>query len=307
MPGVIEQRDRLGLVLEAPQLGVVGQHAGLDHLEGDGPVEADLPRLVDDAHAAAAELFLNLVVAEVADGGAARQVGRGLVAVGRAGRKIGVGCPVGGGVMRKRGRFRDSPSDVRPGRLGVARRRLGRLARARRGESCRGVDIGWAGQITGCRPAHQAAGAEALRGVCGSFGAATRASVRRRRTWGDSVGHGVVPVRSGYGCRSPGGEQRRVRQIVARTFRPWIAAGPSSSLTWCVFLRRKRLVELANRFASLLRSSLQSANQQSRCALRSDDTEAVSAKHPPCPLLAVHIHPDRNPQMGRCIERASVP
>ena len=82
---VIEQRDGLGLVLEPAQLGVVGQHAGLDHLEGDGPVEADLPGLVDDAHAAAAQLFLNLVVAEVADGGAARQVARGPVAVGRAG------------------------------------------------------------------------------------------------------------------------------------------------------------------------------------------------------------------------------
>ena len=70
-PGVVEQGDGLGLVLEPPQLGVVGQDAGLDHLERDGPVEADLPGLVDDAHAAAAELLLKLVVAEVADGGAA--------------------------------------------------------------------------------------------------------------------------------------------------------------------------------------------------------------------------------------------
>ena len=66
--GVVEQRDGLGLVLEPAQLGVVGQDAGLDHLEGDGPVEADLAGLVDDAHAAAAQLLLDLVVAEVADG-----------------------------------------------------------------------------------------------------------------------------------------------------------------------------------------------------------------------------------------------
>ena len=66
---VVEQGDGLGLVLEPAQLGVVGQNAGLDHLEGDGPVEADLPGLVDDAHAAAAQLLVNLVVAEVADAG----------------------------------------------------------------------------------------------------------------------------------------------------------------------------------------------------------------------------------------------
>ena len=70
--GVVEQRDRLGLVLEPPQLVVAGQDAGPDHLQGDGPVEADLAGPVDDAHAAAAELGLDLVVAEVADGGRGR-------------------------------------------------------------------------------------------------------------------------------------------------------------------------------------------------------------------------------------------
>jgi hypothetical protein len=39
-------------------------------------------------------------------------------------------------------------------------------------------------------------------------------------------------------------------------------------------------------------------------ARRCDDTEAVSAKHQPCPYSAVHIHPDRILQIGRCIERA---
>ena len=32
--------------------------------------------------------------------------------------------------------------------------------------------------------------------------------------------------------------------------------------------------------------------------LRSDDTEAVSAKHQACPHLAVHVHPDSTLEMG---------
>ena len=69
---VIELGDGLGFILEAAQLGVVGQDSGLDHLEGDGAVERDLVRLVNNSHSAAAEFFLNLVVAEVADRGVAR-------------------------------------------------------------------------------------------------------------------------------------------------------------------------------------------------------------------------------------------
>ena len=41
--GVVEQRHRLGLVLEPPQLVVAGQDPGPDHLQGHRPVEADLP------------------------------------------------------------------------------------------------------------------------------------------------------------------------------------------------------------------------------------------------------------------------
>ena len=66
---MIEQRDGLGLVLKPPQLGVVGQNSGLDHLECDGSVECDLSGFVDDAHAAAAQFILYFVVAEVADCG----------------------------------------------------------------------------------------------------------------------------------------------------------------------------------------------------------------------------------------------
>ena len=70
---VIEQGDGLGLVLEPAQLVVAGEQPGLDHLQGDGAVEADLAGLVDDAHAAAAQLPADLVVAEVADEIASRQ------------------------------------------------------------------------------------------------------------------------------------------------------------------------------------------------------------------------------------------
>jgi len=34
------------------------------------------------------------------------------------------------------------------------------------------------------------------------------------------------------------------------------------------------------------------------CARRSDDTEAVSAKHQACPDLAVHAYPDSTVEMG---------
>jgi hypothetical protein len=98
---------------------------GTVNVSGDGSVEADLPGLVHDAHAAAAQLFPDLVVAEVADGGAARQVARGPVAVGRPGRPIGVGRTVAGGVGRGRSRGRGRLVGPRPGRLDVVRDRAG--------------------------------------------------------------------------------------------------------------------------------------------------------------------------------------
>ena len=66
---MVEVGRRLGLGVEPLDVGLVGELAGEDHLERDGPVEADLPRLEDDAHAAAGELADDLVVAEVADAG----------------------------------------------------------------------------------------------------------------------------------------------------------------------------------------------------------------------------------------------
>ena len=66
-PRMIEVGRRLGLGMEAPDVGLVGELAGQDHLECDGPVEAHLPGLEDDAHAAAGDLADDLVIAEVAD------------------------------------------------------------------------------------------------------------------------------------------------------------------------------------------------------------------------------------------------
>ena len=64
---MVEVGGRLGLGVEPLDVGLVGELAGEDHLERDGPVEAHLPGLEDDAHAAAGDLADDLVVAEVAD------------------------------------------------------------------------------------------------------------------------------------------------------------------------------------------------------------------------------------------------
>ena len=67
--GMVEVGGRLGLAVEPLDVGLIGELAGEDHLECDGPVEADLPGLEDDPHAAAGDLADDLVVAEVADAG----------------------------------------------------------------------------------------------------------------------------------------------------------------------------------------------------------------------------------------------
>ena len=72
--GMVEVGGRLGLGVEAFDVGVVGELTGEDHLERDRPIEAHLPRLEYDAHSPAGDLADDLVVAEVAD---ARPLGRG--------------------------------------------------------------------------------------------------------------------------------------------------------------------------------------------------------------------------------------
>ena len=91
-PRVIQQCDGLGLVLESPQLRVVSQHAGPDHLEGDRPVEADLAGLVDHAHAAAAQFPVDLIVADIAHANPAKQITRWVIPVGCPGQIGGAGC-----------------------------------------------------------------------------------------------------------------------------------------------------------------------------------------------------------------------
>ena len=66
---MVEVGRRLGLDVEAADVGLVGELAGEDHLQRHRPVEAHLPGLEDDAHAAAGQLADDLVIAEVADAG----------------------------------------------------------------------------------------------------------------------------------------------------------------------------------------------------------------------------------------------
>ena len=65
--------DRLGLRLEASEFSPAGVLGRQDHLEGGEPADAAMPGLVDDAHAAAAQDFEDVVVA---DRRRDRQVGR---------------------------------------------------------------------------------------------------------------------------------------------------------------------------------------------------------------------------------------
>jgi hypothetical protein len=64
---VVQVGRSLSLGPEAFDVARPGQLAFQDHLQRDGSVQADLPGLVDYAHAAPSNLFQQLVVAEVAD------------------------------------------------------------------------------------------------------------------------------------------------------------------------------------------------------------------------------------------------
>jgi hypothetical protein len=59
--GVVQARHRPGLAGEALPLLRAGALVGADHLEGHDAVQAELPGLEDDAHAAAAQLPQHLV------------------------------------------------------------------------------------------------------------------------------------------------------------------------------------------------------------------------------------------------------
>ena len=65
--GVLEPRDGRRLGQEAGGGHGIGVGTGQDHLEGARAVEADLTGVVDDAHAAAAELTQDLVAGDRRD------------------------------------------------------------------------------------------------------------------------------------------------------------------------------------------------------------------------------------------------
>jgi hypothetical protein len=74
---MVEVGGGFGLDVEPPDVGLVGELAGEDHLQRDGPIESHLPRLEDDAHAAPGDLADDLIVTEVADAGRRRAIGPG--------------------------------------------------------------------------------------------------------------------------------------------------------------------------------------------------------------------------------------
>ena len=66
---MVENRHGLRLVLKSPPLVVIGQDVGLEYLQGDESIEAQLPGLVDNSHATSAQFLDQLVVAEVVHSG----------------------------------------------------------------------------------------------------------------------------------------------------------------------------------------------------------------------------------------------
>ena len=163
--GVLEPGDGLGLGQEADGGLGAGVRAGQDHLQGDGAVEPDLAGLVDDPHAAAAQLALDLVAGD----GRRGAVGDGLRRVAlRSSGRTGVPPAVHGrcrGVRRRDEGRRGSRSEagitgasVRPRRVRCGRRN------AREGLAVKGLRLAHgplpsaAVLLAGVRPAGCAAG-----------------------------------------------------------------------------------------------------------------------------------------------------
>lgn len=66
MFGCLELGGRAGLALEALDIRRRGQHPGANQLHCDDGVQPGVPRFIDDAHAAACDLFEQFVFAELA-------------------------------------------------------------------------------------------------------------------------------------------------------------------------------------------------------------------------------------------------
>ena len=97
-PRVLDPGDGAGLDVEPGDLVVRGVGPGQDHLQGDQAIEPDVPGLVDDAHAAAADLGEDLVARDV-DSDRPRRPARG---PGRPAADLGHRVVVGRVVRRVR-------------------------------------------------------------------------------------------------------------------------------------------------------------------------------------------------------------
>ena len=64
---VIQVGGGLGFGMKTPHVRRRSQFAGQNHLQGDSAVEAYLPGLVDDPHAAAGDFCQQFVIAEIVD------------------------------------------------------------------------------------------------------------------------------------------------------------------------------------------------------------------------------------------------
>ena len=145
--GVLEPRDGLGLGAEAGRLGHAGVAPRQDHLERHLAIEADMPRPVDHAHPAAAELPQDLIAGQLR----ARARRRRIAVPRRPTRRViprrsdragaptpGPDAPRGGRRAARRGRgtaARSLPSPAihrAPRAAGSRRRRTRAHARSRR-------------------------------------------------------------------------------------------------------------------------------------------------------------------------------
>jgi hypothetical protein len=72
---VVQLRGRLRFGAEAGDLPFIEHRREREHLQGDLPIERELPRLVHDAHAAAADLADDFVIAQAL--GPGQRTGRG--------------------------------------------------------------------------------------------------------------------------------------------------------------------------------------------------------------------------------------
>jgi hypothetical protein len=68
-PRMVEKGKGLDLVMETPDVGLIGKPAGANHLQDHGPVATHIPVLEDDARSATSDLTDDLEVNKIADGG----------------------------------------------------------------------------------------------------------------------------------------------------------------------------------------------------------------------------------------------